>query len=277
MRLRVQAPLSGRGMATSERWRTDVESALQTISSAIEEVVRAEQQRNDLTGLPNELALSARLDDELENNTVFWCAFIEIDHFKRVNTIYKYEAANAMLRAVASTIANSAEHTFDPPAEAYHAHGDEFYVIGKSRSGDANDQTQGGLDRLRDQVAAIKKGVSGHDTPMQATVTIGWLSTLDMVGEDVSRPHIRKCIESAVGHGKRAGRNVTVRYDKNVADVSVYSERENCINPSCQASFTVEADESDLTKGEHLWCPNCGTKLPRPVQSHTQPAAIADI
>ena len=243
---------------------TDVQAALGEVRKVMEDVVRREQHRNDLTNLPNERALDDRLEQAFTANSEIWCAFVEIDNFKRINTIYKYQAGNAVLKKVAELLDVAAGSYFGQvgPVEAFHAHGDEFYLIGTTRKGTTAEHVEQGLNAVRASIGATSLPVSGFDTPMSVTVTVGWAFKSDLEGDDATRLGFRKCVEDAVGFGKRAGRNRVARYDGSMQQGEMYSDRGNCMK--CEAAFTFEVEQSKLSEEPLLYCPNCGTTQKRP-------------
>ncbi|MFO7566497.1 MAG: GGDEF domain-containing protein [Enhygromyxa sp.] len=255
---------------TEERhpWHDDLQEALAQVGKVMEGVVRREQHRNDLTQLPNELALNHRLEEAFTNDKEIWCAFIEVDHFKRINEIYKYEAGNAALKRVAKALQTAAEDLFGgvSTVEAYHTHGDEFYLIGDVRSEAISDQVptqvMEGLESARTYISKISMPVGGFGAPMKFTVTIGWALKSDLPGEDATRLGFRRCIEDAVGFGKRKGRNCTVRYGPNMRKSDIFSERDTC--QKCEAAFTMDVEKGKLASEPIMYCPNCGQTKPRP-------------
>jgi diguanylate cyclase (GGDEF)-like protein len=248
-------------------WHHDVQEALDKVREVIEDVVRREQHRNDLTNLPNERALDSKLEQAFadEHGKDIWCAFVEIDNFKRLNEVYKYEAGNAMLKKVAEQLKISAESYFGGLGlvQAFHAHGDEFYMIGERSNGVTADKIHSKLDAIRNTISSVSVHVGGFDEPMTATVTIGWAFKSDLEDANASRLGFRRCVEDAVGFGKRKGRNRTVQYNADMRKSDIYSERGNCTNPKCEAAFTVDV-EKNKSENQFLWCPNCGTKQDRP-------------
>lgn len=148
---------------------------------------------------------------------------IEIDYFKRLNTIYGYDAANAMLEKVAHHIKTAGEDYFERPAMAFHPHGDEFYLIGHGPAKDEN--VANGLDLLRRVAAQLRIPVADIDEPMSVTVTIGWVFSSDLDGDQYSEKGILKSVEKAADFGKMEGRNRTLRYDESMKKHKLHSDR----------------------------------------------------
>ena len=243
-------------------WHEDVQNALSSIHQLIEEVVRREQHRNDLTHLPNERALDRELEEVFEKDTSIWCAFIEIDHFKKLNDNFTYEAANGMLQKVAKLIGVAAEHYFLRETKAFHAHGDEFYLVGDG--GETTDKIESGLNALRAGIAEAHTNVDGFDRPMQVTVTVGWAHRADLQGEQSTAPGFKRAVEETVAYGKRKGRNRLERYSESMQKQKLFSERGNC--GACEAAFTMDVIVDNLAPQRTLWCPNCGETQPRSVR-----------
>jgi diguanylate cyclase (GGDEF)-like protein len=84
-----------------------VDEALDSLRSAVEATVRAEQLRDQLTGLANDLALTQRIEAGIQKRERFWIAFVEIDFFKRVNDEFGYDLADGLLKEVGRQLTNS--------------------------------------------------------------------------------------------------------------------------------------------------------------------------
>jgi diguanylate cyclase (GGDEF)-like protein len=265
--------MSAKSPTERHPWHQDVQDALDEVRKLIEDVVRREQLRNDLTGLPNERALDQKLEQAIESDEDLWCAFIEIDHFKRINDTYGYPAGNTMIIEVANTLRFSSDRFFGGNTIAFHAHGDEFYLVGQET--DDPDSIEQGLETVRGNVAAIRVKVAGLDKPMTATVTIGWVLKSSLQDEEVSRQRVRASVEDAVAYGKRKGRNCTLKYDGVMKKGKFYSERGNC--KDCEAAFTMDVERSRLRPESILYCPNCGVQQPRPERPERDADAAAEV
>lgn len=242
----------------------DLQEALGGVRAILEEVVRREQHRNDLTQLPNERALDQYLASAIEKGEDFWCALVEVDHFKRLNRRYTYDAADGMLRAIGQKL-GGAENTFPGRATAFHAHGDEFYLCGRAPVA-RESEVQRGLDALRASIAVTQVVVDGHADPMQVTVTIGWVHSAQLT--EVQPRSVKGHAEDAVALGKRRGRDRVVVFDPTTPPGSMVEDRDVCA--SCGASFTVDVDLSHLKVEQTFWhCPNCGCSCPRDLDSAT--------
>jgi diguanylate cyclase (GGDEF)-like protein len=251
-------------------WHEDVQGALAEVGRLIEDVVRREQHRNDLTGLPNERALDRKIDEALDRGNDIWCAFIEVDHFKRINSTYKYAGGNAMLKKIGQVLQFSLDTFFLGQTTAFHAHGDEFYLMGDgpvdpTKIADA-------LDAVRKAIAAITLQVKGIAQPMRTTVTIGWAIPADMQENDATRVGFKQSLEDAVSAGKRQGRNRTLRYSKEMRAEDLLSERGTC--EICEAAFTMDVDKAKLSDAPILWCPNCGATQNRPERPSGEPVQL---
>jgi two-component system cell cycle response regulator len=239
-------------------WDDDVQHALTEVRRLIENVVRREQHRSDLTGLPNDRALDRKIDEALERGVDFWCAFVEVDHFKRLNKGYGLEGGDAMLVKIGQALQFSLDRYFVSPTTAFHAHGDEFYLLG---DGPVDSTVVArALEAVRNSIAAITLRFDRVPQPMMATVTIGWATPADL--PETSRKLFKKALEDALSVGKRKGRDQTIRYSKEMSAETLYSDRDTC--GKCEAAFTVDVDLAKLAEAPFWWCPNCGTKQKRP-------------
>lgn len=196
----------------------------------------------------------------VENDEDLWCAFIEIDHFKRINDTYGYLAGNAMIKKVADTLRFAVDQFLGGDTVAFHAHGDEFYLVGQQIRD--RESIQRCLEVVRENIVATTVKMDGFEKPMTATVTIGWIMKSSLLSEEVSRHRLRTSVEDAVAYGKRQGRNRTLMYGTAMKEGKFFSERGNC--NACEAAFTMDVEKSKLGSEPVLWCPNCGAKQARP-------------
>ncbi|MEZ4322505.1 MAG: GGDEF domain-containing protein [Myxococcota bacterium] len=235
-----------------------VSDALAQVQTLIEEIVRHEQLRDVLTGLPNDAALTAELIRAVESNEDFWCAFVEIDHFKRLNDNFGYQRADGMLLKVAKQLEMARDY-FPEGATAFRAHGDEFFMVGRLGSDDTPDTIASSLDRLRGAIGALR--LRAGDGVMSCTVSVGWLSSTVVEPEDGTPRGLRIALEAAVALAKQKGRNRVVEFSDEARKKQVRTVRDNC--SECHVAFTVDLLDAN-PREDDLWCPNCGTRCPRP-------------
>jgi len=241
-----------------------VKEALRQVRTLIEEIVRHEQLRDGLTSLPNEMALSMEIEEALESKRQFWCAFVEIDHFKRLNDAFGYQKADAMLKKVGEHLELACAY-FPEGAKAFRAHGDEFYVVGPLADGETDETITQSLERIRGSVEGVKLRAGSATEIMNCTVSIGWTTTKALSGSDLTARGVRIVLESAVGLAKRQGRNRVVRFTEEARKSELRTVRDNCC--SCRAFFTVDLTTEEA-RIDDLYCPNCGARIARP-RMHT--------
>ena len=237
-----------------------VAEALKQVRSLIEDVVRHEQLRDGLTGLPNDAALTEELESALTSGTDVWCAFVEIDHFKRLNDSYGYLHADEMLKRVASHLRGAGDY-FPQGSVAFRAHGDEFYLVGELMDSERRETITANLERIRSSIEGIRIRVAGHTPPMQCTVSVGWVDTGMLAGPDLTSRGMRIVLEGAVAHAKRLGRNRVQQYSPETRKAAVCTVRDNCME--CQVGFSVDLP-IDGWRDDPLRCPNCGAQNLRP-------------
>lgn len=241
-----------------------INAALAEVRRLIEELVRKEQLTDGLTGLANDIALSNDLTSKIVDGVEFWCAFVEIDHFKRLNDAFGYQIADAMLKSVARHLTLAKEH-FQKGPEAYRAHGDEFFLVG-SLGDESQEQIEERLNALRINIEKVQIAVEGRE-PMKCTVSIGWYAS-NLSKEALTERSIRNFLESAVALAKRQGRNRVVKYDEKARKAEVRSLRDNC--QACSSAFTLDVP-LEHEKKEQLHCPNCGNRIDRPAAPNPPP------
>lgn len=247
-----------------------IQDAVDEVRRVISEVVRAEQLRDQLTGLPNDTALMESLAGLFEANQAFWCAFVEIDRFKVVNDTFGYAPANDLLMKVASHLERTSDF-FPHGATAFRAHGDEFFVLGQFL-GITEEEIAKNLDRVRSSIEGLRIHVAGKSKHMRCTVSIGWAMNADAKGEESTPRGLRVILEHANSFAKRDGRNRVVRYDDAKRKMQVHSVRDSC--PKCLSSFSVDIPLERAEKSDVL-CPNCGTHIARPEPPEPPPPVIA--
>jgi diguanylate cyclase (GGDEF)-like protein len=244
--------------------REAIEATIQQLRTLIEQAVRDEQLRHQLTGLPNERALEEHLQRAIDSAELFWLGFIEIDRFKTVNDKFGYQRANGLLLEVATTLRQMAPRFFAEQAAAFHAHGDEFYVLGFDHpTRFVREEIDRKLDGMRAAIANIALAGSTAGL-MKCTVSIGWTVSIGDTSSELKHE-----VELAVAHAKRRGRNRVVMYDESMHKAPVVSLRSEC--SGCETSFNFEVPTAALRNGE-IFCPNCGIQGPRPAHAASAPA-----
>ncbi|MBI3348865.1 MAG: GGDEF domain-containing protein [Burkholderiales bacterium] len=125
--------------------------------------------RDELTCLPNRRQMQALMDQELlrslRHHHDFCIAIADLDHFKHVNDEHGHAAGDTVLRAFAQT-GQAAMRATDVLARWG---GEEFLVLLPDT---AMPPALGGMERLRQQIAAMRVDVGGG-APVAITVSIG--------------------------------------------------------------------------------------------------------
>ena len=255
-------------MTTERRGADDaIRNALDNLRAEIDQRVRNEQLSDQLTGLPNDGALRAALGNLLEHKKQFWIAFFEIDRFKWINDQFGYQTADVLLRRVADSLKASAQF-FAGDVDAFRPHGDEFYLLGNWDPSVASDPTvlPGKLDLIRQTIAALQVRVDGGAVA-QCTVSVGWLETetlqrhLDERNIVLTDREVLGALERTVSEAKFT-RNVVTRFDAALDVDEALTLRSDC--RACRCKFQVNLKRSSVQSDAEWWCPNCGTKQPRP-------------
>ena len=233
-----------------------LDEALAELRRQVEAVVREEQLRDQLTGLANGLALSEWLQSATENAERYWCALVEVDHFKRISDRFTYAVADGLLTRIAARL--KAFNDYVTGTLPIRAHGDEFYLVGRLPSPDTTVIGEA-LDRVRDEIAGIRIATEAGD--MRCTVSVGWMTADDGGDAVVTERAVMQMVEAATAAAKMLGRNRVVRYSQEIAKKQRSSVRDDCA--ACLASFTVEIPTDTVHRGP-LCCPNCGAGRERP-------------
>lgn len=240
--------------------REAIDKAISELRALFERAVRAEQLRHQLTGLPNKAALDEAVSQAIDDGKQFWLAFIEIDRFKQVNDRFGYDLADAMLKAVGDTLAEIAPRAFASQALAFHAHGDEFYVLGAMvPSKFSETEIHDRLDAIRLAISQISLPTGKPDELMRCTVSVGWVRN----GAGSLRDHMLR-VEMAVAHAKSNGRDRVARYEESMQKAQRVSLRADCAEPMCSTTFAFDVPRNAL-RDAPVFCPNCGARIERPV------------
>ncbi len=167
----------------------------------VEDLTR-ETLHDPLTGVGNrryaEITLNSRLDEAQRYNWPFGVLFLDIDHFKDVNDIHGHDVGDAMLQAVANTLAANVR-SFDFVGRWG---GEEFiYTVFNA----TEDHVSRVADTIRENVLSlnIQNGFPSTDEYLSVSIGIG---TVKVENEQ----DVRKCIRLAdkyLYQAKSCGRN----------------------------------------------------------------------
>ena len=137
------------------------EMQTRTLQSNLDEA-RRKADMDHLTGLPNRRAFEAALEKELvaakQAGEPLCVAFVDIDHFKKVNDTHGHEAGDRVLKAVAQTLAKI---TNDKCHVARHG-GEEFVALIR---GKPLEQAWQVLDSAREAMAERRLVNRANDMP----------------------------------------------------------------------------------------------------------------
>lgn len=186
-----------------KRSRTDAE-ALETRTRALQ----AQASRDSLTGLFNRGWLDENLQIEFahatEQNWPLSVAFIDLDHFKRVNDTHGHLAGDQVLRSVAQVLTTSLRQ-----ADLITRYGgEEFVVVLPGTGSEAAESVMNRLMRaLRDREHALATGGAIRVT---ASIGLATHSTADAWFESAS--DLLRAADRAVYNAKREGRDTLSVY-----------------------------------------------------------------
>jgi diguanylate cyclase (GGDEF)-like protein len=194
----------------------------------------------------------------------FWLAFFEIDRFKWINDRFGYQSADALLQRVAAAL-ESAQAYFRDTVTAFRPHGDEFYLLGGWNADAESAALHQTLDRVRQDVAALRVGTDRGT--MECTVSVGWVDTsslaIELAARNVvlTRREILSALELAVAEAKWQ-KDCVVRFSSALQTDATLTLRSEC--SACRCKFQVNVKRSGLVEADKWWCPNCGTPHRRP-------------
>ncbi len=174
------------------------------------EVARSEADHDNLTQLPNRRKFDRDLDALLQraqdDEQPFIVAFVDVDHFKRINDTFGHQCGDRVLRLVAdelSQLSNSRCHI-------YRYGGEEFAIL--FEDGDIDDAFQK-ADECRDGMASkTLVDVGSGQSIGEVTYSVGMAQCLL---SDTKLALLRKA-DIALYAAKSEGRNMTRLYSSDV-------------------------------------------------------------
>ena len=142
-----------------EMSRSEIQT--RSLQSSLDEA-RRKAEMDHLTGLPNRRAFESALEKELaaakESGEPLCVAFVDIDHFKKINDTHGHEAGDRVLKAVAQTLAKISN---DRCHVARHG-GEEFVALIRGKT---LEETWQVLDGAREAMAERRLVNRATDMP----------------------------------------------------------------------------------------------------------------
>lgn len=161
-----------------------------------------------LTGLPNRRAFEDAMEREIaaarKAGEPLCIAFIDVDHFKKINDVHGHQAGDRVLKAVAETLGKISNDTCHV---ARHG-GEEFVVLLRRRS---LNQAWALLDATREAMAERRLINRANDTPFGRVTFSGGVA--DVFAHASPRDAL-KAADDALYAAKSNGRNCILRADE---------------------------------------------------------------
>lgn len=176
------------------------ERRAQTLQTSLEETRRLADM-DHLTGLPNRRAFDHMLDREMraaqEKGEALCVAFVDIDHFKRVNDTHGHSAGDRVLKFVGETLNRIAD------ARCFVARhgGEEFAVIWRNHT---VDKAWKKLDAAREEIAERRLINRANDTPFGKITFSGGIADVFAYAD---KSAALKAADEALYAAKQSGRN----------------------------------------------------------------------
>lgn len=159
---------------------------------------------DQLTGLPNRWAFEDHLEDALlrarEACEPLTVAFIDIDHFKRINDTHGHEAGDRVLKLVAEYL----DGMSDNKCHLARHGGEEFVVLFANQT---PQQVYEIVDAVRSDIAGQKFVNRETDT---AIGTVSFSAGIASLGSDSNSRAMLRRADAALYHAKENGRNRVV-------------------------------------------------------------------
>lgn len=205
-----------------------------------------------LTGIPNRLALLARLRDEIERASRYQhqlsTVLIDIDHFKRLNDAYGHAAGDLVLRHVAQALATSLRSV-----DALGRYGgEEFMVVLPETSADTAASI---AEKLR-RIVARQKIRLEDGSRVQVTISAGVAGGL---GSHLRLDALIRDADAALYSAKALGRNQVfvfheVEDDKLVARAAIApAARDHALNVGRTALSAATKSLEDVLGARAGW------------------------
>ncbi len=153
-----------------------------------------------LTGLFNRRAMDELIQFELKRHARYpgplALGYVDVDHFKRVNTEYLLTGGDQVLRSLARVLAASVREV----DSVGRVGGEEFLVI-------ARDTDTGGISILAERIRSTVEGsvVEYNGQEIRITVSIGF--AVAEAGVPAEHEDMTRLAAAALDHAKRSGRN----------------------------------------------------------------------
>lgn len=184
------------------------ERRAQALQTTLEETRRLADM-DHLTGLPNRRAFDHMLEREMreaqENGEALCAAFVDIDHFKRVNDTHGHPAGDRVLKFVGETLNRIAD------ARCFVARhgGEEFAVIWRNHT---IEKAFKKLDAAREEIAERRLVNRANDSPFGKITFSGGIADVFAYPE---KSAALKAADEALYAAKESGRNRILRAGEN--------------------------------------------------------------
>lgn len=166
---------------------------------------RRKAEIDHLTGLPNRRAFDGTMERELaaatQNGEALCVAFVDVDHFKKVNDLHGHEAGDRVLKAVAQTLSRISDDTCHV---ARHG-GEEFVILLRGRT---LEEAWKVLEKTREAMAERRLVNRATDVPFGRITFSGGVA--DVFAHASSREAL-KAADEALYAAKAAGRNCILK------------------------------------------------------------------
>ena len=180
------------------------EKRAQALQTTLEETRRVADM-DHLTGLPNRRAFDHMLDREVREakaaGELLSIAFVDIDHFKRVNDTHGHPAGDRVLKFVSETL----NHISDSGCFVARHGGEEFAVLWRNLN---VDQAWDKLEEAREEIAERRLVNRANDTPFGRITFSGGIADVFAYPD---KSAALKAADEALYAAKQSGRNRIVK------------------------------------------------------------------
>lgn len=201
------AALTRAMMARTAAIESELESSeqrAQVLQAALEET-RRQADMDHLTGLPNRRAFDHLLERELREagaaGEPLSVAFVDIDHFKRVNDTHGHPAGDRVLKFVSETL----NRISDSRCFVARHGGEEFAVLWRNLT---VDQAWKKLEQAREEIAERRLVNRANDTPFGVITFSGGIADMFAYAD---KSAALKAADVALYAAKQSGRNRIVK------------------------------------------------------------------
>jgi diguanylate cyclase (GGDEF)-like protein len=183
-------------------------------------------QKDSLTGLANRRSFDSFLDECVERwkkgRKNLGLVMFDIDHFKKFNDTYGHLVGDQVLRTLAAPVQNILKRLADHSSKVLAARygGEEFAVLLSGKVAENSVQIGEQLRKAIQNTSLLLRDTEGKvlESGLRVTISVG-VATIRSKWGGAYQANLVDCADKALYYAKNLGRNCTVAYTPDAADV----------------------------------------------------------